>query len=51
VVQFIGRWLLETEHLAAGGVDAAHDGPDRAVLAGCIHRLEHEQDRMTVARH
>jgi hypothetical protein len=40
--------VLEAKHLAALGVDAGHDVPDRAVLACRIHGLKHQQDGVAV---
>ena len=50
VVALLRRWRLEAEHLAALRVDAAHDVADRAVLAGRVHRLEDEEQRVGVLR-
>ena len=50
VVQLLGAGVLETEHLAALGIDARHHVLDGAVLAGRIHRLENQQQRVTVGR-
>ncbi|MEO6923662.1 MAG: hypothetical protein ABI142_07540 [Bryocella sp.] len=43
--QFLGAWLLETEHLT---IDAGHHMPNGTVLAGPVHALEDQQQRMTV---
>ena len=48
VVQLLGRRLLEAEDLAALRIDAGHDVLDRAVLAGRVHRLEDDQDGVSV---
>jgi hypothetical protein len=45
VGKLFARRLLEWEYLAALRIDARHDVLDRAVLAGCVHRLENEQQR------
>ena len=50
VVEFLARRLLETEYLAAGRIDTLHYGPDRAVLAGRIHGLEHQKYSMAITR-
>ena len=50
VVALLGRGRLEAEHLAALRVDTRHDVPDRAVLAGRVHRLEDHQQRIGVLR-
>ena len=46
---FRGR-RLERGDLAALRVDAGHDVLDGAVLAGRVHRLEHQQHRPAVLR-
>src|SRR5262249_11746771 len=43
----VGR-LLEAVDFAALGVDPRHHMLDRAVLAGRVHRLQHDQDGVTV---
>ena len=48
VLQFLGARVLEAEDLAALRIDAGHDVPDRAVLAGRVHRLEDQQHGMAV---
>src|ERR1019366_3966086 len=48
VFQFFGIWLLETEHLAALGIDPGHHMPNDAVLPGTIHALKNQKQRMTV---
>ena len=50
VFQFFGARLLEAEHLTALRIDAGHDVPDRPVLAGRIHRLKDQQDRIVFLR-
>src|SRR5262249_44794475 len=50
VIELLVRRLLERVDLAAGRIDARHDGADRAVLAGRIHRLEDEQEGPGVRR-
>ena len=50
VIAFLGRGRLEAEDLAALRVDAGHHVPDRAVLAGGVHRLEDQQQRVGVLR-
>ena len=47
--QFLGAGLFEAEHLAALRIYAGHDVLDGAVLAGGVHRLENQQQRMAVA--
>ena len=49
VLQFLVRRLLEAEHLAALRVEARHDVFDRAVFAGRIHRLQHDQHGICIA--
>ena len=49
VVRQLGpRRLLERRHVHALRVEPAHDVPDRAVLAGRVHRLEDDQQRPAV---
>ena len=50
VVELLGRRLLERDDLHALRVDARHDVLDRRVLAGRVHRLEDDQQRVGVAR-
>ena len=50
VVQFLRAGVLETEHLAALGIDARHHVLDGAILAGRVHRLENQQQRIPVGR-
>ena len=46
--QFLGGRLFETENLAALRIDPGHDVPDGAVLAGSIHPLKNQQQRIAV---
>ena len=48
VIQLLGGGLFEGEHLAAGGIDPAHYRADGTVLAGGIHRLEHQEQGVFV---
>ena len=48
MLQFLRARLLERMHLAALRIDAAHDVLDDAVLAGGVHRLQHDQHRPAV---
>ena len=50
VLQLLGARLFETEHLAALRIDSGHDVPDGAVLAGGVHRLKNQQQRIAVGR-
>ncbi len=50
MLQLLAGRMLEGENLAALRIDAAHDVLDGAVLAGRVHRLKDEQDRMGVRR-
>ena len=50
VLQFLGGRLFEPEHLAPLRIDAGHDVPDGAVLAGGVHPLKDQQQRVTVGR-
>ena len=50
MVQFLGAGLLEAEYLAALRIDPGHDVPDGAVLAGSVHALKNQQQRMAVGR-
>ena len=50
MIELHARRPPEAEDLAAGGIDALHHGADRTVLAGSIHGLEDQQDRVTIAR-
>ena len=49
MVEFLGRRLLEAEHLAALWIHAGHDVTNGAVLAGGVHRLKNQQHRVGVA--
>ena len=49
VIEFEDRWPLEREYLATGGIDTLHDGADRTVFTGGIHRLEYQQHGAAVA--
>jgi len=42
--------MLETENLAALGIDSGHHMLDGAILAGGIHGLKNQQDRIAVGR-
>ena len=48
VLQILGAGLFEAENLAALRIDAGHDVLDGAVLAGGVHRLKNQQQRITV---
>src|SRR5260370_28536847 len=48
VLQILAAWMFEAENLAALWVDARHHVLDDAVLAGRIHRLENQQQRIAV---
>ena len=48
--QLVGARLFETENLAALRIDPGHDVPDGAVLAGGIHPLKNQQQRIAVGR-
>ena len=50
VLQFLRTRLLEGMNLAALRIDAAHHVLDDAVLAGGVHRLQHDQHRPAVFR-
>ena len=50
VVEFLGRGLLERDHLDALRVDSRHHVLDRRVLAGRVHRLQDDEQRVPVAR-
>ena len=50
VLQFLGARLFETENLTALRIDPGHDVPDGAVLAGGVHRLKNQQQRIAVGR-
>ena len=42
--------MTEADDLDALWVDAGHDVFDRAVLAGRVHRLKDDEERVAVAR-
>jgi hypothetical protein len=46
--QLVGGRLFETENLAALRIDPGHDVPDGSILAGGIHSLKNQQQRITV---
>jgi len=48
--QFLGARLLETENVAALGVDSRHDVPNGAVLTGGVHPLKNQQQGIAVGR-
>ena len=48
VGQFVHARLLERRDLAALRIEAPHDVADRAVLAGGVHPLEHQQQRAAI---
>ena len=48
VLQFRGARMLEAEYLAALRIDAGHDVPDGAILAGGVHGLKNQQHRVAV---
>ena len=48
VLQFLGAGMFEAEDLAALRIDAGHDVLDGAVLAGGIHGLENQEQRILV---
>ena len=48
VRQFLGAGMFEAEDLAALRIDAGHDMLDGAVLAGGVHRLKNQQQRVAV---
>ena len=50
VFQLLGARLFETENLAALRIDPGHDVPDGAVLAGSVHPLKNQQQRIAVGR-
>jgi hypothetical protein len=50
VIEFFCRRRLERHHLATLRIDSGHDVLDGAVLAGCIHGLEDQQQRPTILR-
>ena len=48
MLQFDRAGMFETEHLAALRIDARHDVLDRAVLAGRVHGLKDQQQRVPI---
>ena len=50
VVELRRAWMLEAEHLTSLRVDPGHDVLDDAVLAGGIHGLKDQQQRVAVVR-
>ena len=50
MVELFRRWLAKPDNLDALRIDAGHDVLDRAVLARGVHGLEHDQERIRVAR-
>ena len=50
MVEFFRRRSAERDDLDALRVDARHDVLDRGILAGRVHRLEHDQKRVSVTR-
>ncbi len=50
VVELLARRLPERDDVHALRVHARHDVLDRRVLAGSVHRLEHQEQRVRVAR-
>ena len=50
MLQFFRARLLETANLAAFGIDPGHDVLDGAVLAGSVHSLKNQQQRIAVGR-
>ena len=46
--QLVGARLLETPNLATFGIDSGHDVLDGAVLAGSVHSLKNQQQRIAV---
>ena len=50
MLQFFRARLLETANLAAFGIDPGHDVLDGAVLAGSVHSLKNQQQRIVIGR-
>ena len=48
MLHLFGARLFEAENLASLRIDSGHDVPDRAVLAGGVHPLKNQQQRITV---
>src|SRR5664279_1296113 len=46
MLQFLGTWMLEAEHLTALRIYAGHHVLDGAVLARRVHGLENQQQGM-----
>jgi hypothetical protein len=46
VLQLLGTRLFETENLAALRIDPGHDVPDGTILAGSIHPLKDQEQRV-----
>jgi hypothetical protein len=50
VPELLGRWPLERDDLHTLRVHARHDVLDHGVLAGRVHRLEDDEQRVSVTR-
>ncbi len=48
MLQLLGAGMFETENLAALRIDAGHHVLNRAVLAGRVHGLKNQQQRIAV---
>ena len=48
VFQFFGTRLFKTLNLATLRIDAGHDVPDGAILAGSVHPLKNQKQRVLV---
>ena len=48
MLQLFSAGLLEAEYLAPLWVDSGHNMPDGAILAGRVHALKDDQERVTV---
>src|SRR5436305_14905639 len=48
VTELLLAWLLERMHLASLWIEAGQDVADDAVLAGCIHSLQDDQQGVAV---
>ena len=48
VLEFVRARLSEARNLAALGIDAGHDVPDRPILPGRVHPLKRQQQRIAV---
>jgi hypothetical protein len=44
--QLYARWRFERVHIAALWIHPRHDVPDGPILAACIQRLEHDEQRV-----